>query len=300
MAAYKTVSLGQILDRVFAGRGLLYGDTTLDEKERELYGWHINQHLRVAWDVTRWPQLMKYEERTYRPPFSLATNYSAGLQVWDPETEMYWESLEDDNVGNQPPSDGEADDHWTPAEEMKRYIQLDQPWESNEIDEDGVDLADFAFYDDPLGYPNQRAVAGCQRIADCVMMPANVEVPNEVWIKFKPPAPRISLLEWSGATDYVAGDIRYHATSREAYIATRATTGEEPDTTVEGGNPWSPIGFPAMFEDYVVLAVLAELRSEEQGKYQTKAEAEAELERVVHKKGPQAGSAPRCVVGRRR
>lgn len=299
--AYKTVSLGQIVDRIFAGRGFVYGDVTLTNQERELLGWGINRALRVAWESARYSQLLKLEERTYRPPFSLAVNYSAGLQVWDEATEMYWTSLQDGNVGNQPPADGVADDWWEPADGMVRYVQFDQPWEANEIDEDGVDLNDFAYYESPIGKPNGRRIAGCTRVEDSIVMPAlDAGVPNKVWVKFRPVAPRVSLIAWAVGTAYSAGDLVYHAGSRESYVAVRATTGEEPDTTVEGGNPWSPVGVPAMFEDYVVLRVLADVRSEEQGKYQTQASADEELERVVHKKGPAAGEPARCVVGRRR
>jgi hypothetical protein len=298
--AYKTIKAGVLLDRIFRARGFDPDQVTMTTKERARYGEQITRAVGKAWRETMWPQLMKYELRTYRPPWEIATNYTAGFQVWDTVTEMYWTSLENGNVGNTPPYSKVADTHWTPAADMKRYIQLEQPWEQTGIDEDGVDVNAFAYYEDPLGNPSGQTIPGCRRIEDCVMMPDAAGVPEQVWIRFRPLPPRFALELWNSATDYGAGEHVYLEATRECYVSTRATQNESPTATIEEGNPWSIVGFPAMFEDYVVLAATAENQSEDEGKYKTRALAEEELAELVHRKTAQAGEGTRAVFGRRR
>lgn len=295
--AYKTIKFGVVVERIFRARGFAEDDITLTTKERARYGDLITRMVKRAWDEARWPQVLKVEQRTYRPPFELAASYNTAWQVWEPVTGLYWESLEDNNTGNQPPATGVADAHWKPAEEMTRYIQFEQPWEATAIDEDGVELGDFAYLDDPVGNPAARRVAGCMQIEDCVVMPAGTTVPDNPWIRFKPVSPRFALELWSAGTAYGAGELVYLESTRECYVATAATTGDDP---AESGGPWSVVGFPAMFEDYVVLAVTAECQSEDEGKYETRAAAEEELARVVHKKTAKSGQGGVVRIGRRR
>jgi hypothetical protein len=300
MAAYKTVKFGAVLDRVFRARGFEPDQVTMTAKERWRHGEQITRWCRKAWEKAAWPQLFEYQQRTYRPPWSGTLNYSTGAQVYDETTEMYWTSLQDNNTGNTPPFTKVADTWWTPAVGMKRYIQLEQPWEVTAIDEDGVDVNAFAFYEDPLGNPGARTVIGCRRIQDCIMMPETLEIPAKVWCKFKPVAPRFALELWSGTTAYGAGELCYLESTRECYIATRATENESPIVTVEDGNPWAPVGFPEMFQDFTVLACTAENQTEDEGKYKTRALAEDELDDLVHKKTTKSGEAPRAWMGRRR
>jgi hypothetical protein len=295
--AYKTVKFGTVLDRVFRSRGFDPDQISMTAKERARYGEAITRWTRKAWDEAMWPQLMAYEQRTYRPPYQAEVSYNIGHQVWDETTEMYWESLEDNNVGNTPPASKIADTHWKPAEEMKRYIQFEQPWESVAIDEDGVDVNAFAYRETPIGNPSARPVVGCRRIEDCVMLPDAAVTPDKPWVRFKPQAPRFALELWAVGTAYAAGELVYLEATRECYIATAATTGDDPSAS---GSPWAPVGFPDMFQDYVVLAVTAELQSDDEGKYTTRALAEEELERLVHKKTARAGEGGRVFVGRRR
>jgi hypothetical protein len=300
MSAYKTLKMGVVLDRVFRARGMDPDQVTMTTKERARYGEQITRWCRKAWEKANWPQLFKYEQRTYRPPWADGANYNEGYQVYDAVTDAYWTSLENNNIGNIPPATGAADTHWTPAVDMKRYIQLEQAWEVTGIDEDGVDVNAFAFYEDPLGNPSARVIQGCRRVEDCVMFPNVPNVPNVVWIKFKPVAPRYALELWSGATAYGAGELVYLTATRECYIATRPTTNENPTDTVEDGNPWAIVGFPDMFQDFVTLACKAENQSEDEGKYKTMVLAEDELDDLVHKKTAKAGEGSRVFVGRRR
>lgn len=297
MAAYKTVKMGVVLDRVFRARGFDPDQVTMTTKERARYGEQITRWCRKAWEAAAWPQLFCYEQRTFRPPWQGTVNYNTGAQIYDDTTEMYWTSLVDNNAGNTPPFDGMADTYWTPSVDMKRYIQLEQPWEVTAIDEDGVDVNAFAFYDDPLGNPSARPITGCRRIMDCIMMPELSDIPNVVWIRFKPVAPRYALELWSGATAYGAGELVYLAETRECYIATRATENESPTETIDDGNPWSIVGFPDMFQDFVTLACTAENQSEAE---EARALADEELADLVHKKTTKAGEPSRIFVGRRR
>lgn len=295
--AYKTIKFGAVLDRVFRARGFDPDSVTMTAKERARYGDAITRHCRRAWDEAMWPQLMAYEQRTYRPPYSAAVNYGLAHQVWDDATAMYWESLEENNVGNTPPATKIADTHWKPAEEMYRYIQFEQPWEATAIDEDGVDVNAFLYRECPVGNPSARPVAGCRRIEDSVMVPTGAVAPDRPWIRFKPVCPRFALELWVVGTAYAAGELVYLESTRECYIATAATTGDDPSAS---GAPWAPVGFPDMFQDFVVLAVTAELQSDDEGKYKTRALAEEELERLVHKKTARAGEGGRVWIGRRR
>jgi len=295
--AYKTVTVKHIADRIHRSRGFDPDQVAMTVKERERYGDVITRHLRRAWDEAMWPQLMALEQRTYRPPWDATVNYSAGHQVWDATNKRYRQSLQDDNTGHTPAAAGEDDDWWGEVEDFVKYIAFEQPWETTAIDEDGVDVREFAYYTSPLGDPEARRVAGCRRLADCIIMPRLADVPDEVWIRFRPIAPRFSLAEWSDSTEYARGDVCYYAADGNCYQASAPTTGETPG---ESGSSWAAVGFPDMFQDFVVLACLAELQSDDEGRYKTRALAEEELERVAHKKLTQAGEAPRVSIGRRR
>lgn len=295
--AYKTVTVKHIADRIHRSRGFDPDQVDMTVKERERYGDVITRHLRRAWDEAMWPQLMRVEQRTYRPPWDAEVNYSAGHQVWDAANGRYRQSLQDGNTGNTPAAAGEADGWWGDVEDFVRYISLEQPWEPVAIDEDGVDVREFAYYTNPIGDPAARRVAGCRRLADCVVLPDLADVPDEVWIRFRPAAPRFTLAEWSAAAAYAAGDVCYYGADGNCYQAGAPTTGDNP---AAAGGPWNAVGFPDMFQDYVVLAALAELQSDDEGKYKTRALAEDELDRLAHKKLTQAGEGARVFAGRRR
>jgi hypothetical protein len=88
-------------------------------------------------------------------------------------------------------------------------------------------------------------------------------------------------------------DLAYVAADLKCYRALAATTGEAPGSTPE---KWAEVGIPKMFGEYLRLRCRADAASDDEGKWKSMAEAEAELDRLRanYLVGSQADA--RCVV----
>lgn len=270
--AYETITAGALLDAIHQQNGFDPDHMDLTDKERGHYTLLVNQAIRRAWEAEIWPQLVVTEKRHYRPTWTEGQNYPAGYEVW--HGSGYWRSLQAANVGNEPADDSTW---WEAAEgDMIYYIAFDQPWETEVIDETGVDWERCIFDGSPLRNPDRAPVEGCRPFEQSILVPPDV-APLEPWVRYRPKRPRISFVEWDEATGYAAGDVRYRTETRQAYRALQASTGKTPETSTEY---WGAVGVPAMFEDYIRMTVGAQRMSEDEGKYKAQTQAENELERV--------------------
>jgi hypothetical protein len=168
---------------------------------------------------------------------------------------------------------------------MPRFIQLYQPWETFIIDEDGVDLADFAFSSDPRLNPGLRAMQGCDWWMGAITMPAIAG--NTVWVKFMPEAPQISLIEWEDDTDYAAGDSCYVALTGKCWQALDDSTNVEPGTD---DSKWIEVGVPEFLAEYLSEVLLGEWLTEQEGKYEKLGRAGQILEELAARKFERRGT----------
>jgi hypothetical protein len=277
--SYKTIKAGTMLETVLRSRGFDPDYTTLSVKEKDSYGTMVNQALRTAWEAHRWPSLLVTEQRQYRPTYSATATYSTGHQVY--YGEAYWGSLVDANIGNTPV----AGANWTllTYETMIPFLPMSQSWLDStartvqEFDASGVDLRAFAYDADPLLTPGAQAIKGCQFWEESVVLPAGVDTPLRPYVRFKPVSPEISYTEWVIGTAYSAEELVYVAADKECYKSLAPTTGDTPSTSP---TKWAPVGIPKMFGEYIRLRVRSEMASEDEGKWKTLAEADAELDRL--------------------
>jgi hypothetical protein len=78
----------------------------------------VNANLAQLWPKGRWPGVMRIERRQFRATWLVGTTYgaptaTAGVEVLDPATEEYYQSLHSANVGNAPTTGGvENSAHW--------------------------------------------------------------------------------------------------------------------------------------------------------------------------------------------
>jgi hypothetical protein len=73
-------------------------------------------------------------------------------------------------------------------------------------------------------------------------------VSTTVYVKFRRLPPRFTRVAWDPTAGYAEGDIIYYATTGECYQA----------QTVSAVETWVKIGFPAIFESFVVLAAASD------------------------------------------
>lgn len=280
--AVRMVGMGKIADGVI--RKLQYepDSYTLSGRDRETLADSINEALAELYSDHTWPQLRRCELRTYRAPHSMTETYAAGDEVWLANAAEdgggdYWRALSA-NTG-VPPADGSAAWERIPEDELLKFIEFEQPWESWAIDEGGYDLTDFAFEEDPRYTPNLEPIKGCAvgDFMDSVTLPE--EAPKRVYIKFIPRRPKADFTEWAAATDYVAGDTCYLTLTRQTYLALRESLNKSPD---ESPDDWAEVGVPEIFARYLKLRAVADWKTEDDGRDRAKAEADAELGRLAN------------------
>lgn len=288
---YRAVTLRSVLDRIFRSRGFDPESVAMTPRECLVYCDLVNRWLRRAWDAAHWPQLRICQKRYFRARWSAAVAYPPGSEVW--HGGRYWACAEGAAAGAEPGADG-AWGEITGA--FTRFLTLATPWDAVAVDEAGYDLGAFAYADYPVGNPGARAIP-CQQFADAIVLPDDaVTADGGVWCVFKPECPRFTMEAWDAGRLYAAGDAVYVPGDGNDYLALRPNDGADPLAALED---WARLGFPEMFSDYVVLGAVSELQSDDEGKYKTRAMAEDELDRLVHKKTALAGAAPRARVRRR-
>jgi len=275
--ALRMVKAGKIADGTVRLMGWEPDAYTLSGRDRETLTDSVNEGLAELYGAQKWPQLVRVELRTYRPAHSMTETYAAGNEVWLADAEAdeggdYWKALAA-NTGVLPADGGGV---WERAEELIKFIALEQDWEAWAIDENGVDLEDFAFEDDPRVNPDLHPIEGCRFWMDSVILPK--EAPKRVYVKFVPRRPAVDYTEWLVGTAYVRGDVRYRTATGTCYTALRDNTGATPETSPDD---WAEVGIPEIFAVYLKLRALAAWKTEDDGRGKAVAAAEDELGRLA-------------------
>ena len=226
----------------------------------------------------RFPQMQRVEYRRYRPTWS-------SMADWREKMECYWDGtywrLESaaDNAGQTVPgTDGSV---WRALkmEEVAAFIEWEQPWEQTAIEPGGVDVQAFAYGSDPKYCPDATPIKGCRMTEMGVSIPA--PAPVGVFVKFIPQPCEITFTEWSAESDYAAGDLVYVTAQKECYMATSAgTRGVQP---LADTSHWWPVKISSTWLKYFTLLAASEIQTAEQGRYQTQAAAETEMQSLCER-----------------
>ena len=255
------IQLGSILESACAMAGYDMQYQTAPVRWRVMAAAAVNEGLRRI-HAEKFPALRRIEFRRYRPTeaeLSSAINaYAEGQECWHEGS--YWRR---EGTG------------WRELkmDEVAAFVAFDQPWEATEIDPGGVVKDAFAYEADPKYHPEAAPIPGCNWFEDGVSLPA--PAPKGVFVRFVPKAPRISFVEWSGERAYARGAGCYVSADRECYVALAdiAPAGDAPSANAA----WRKIRVRDEFETYLTELAAANLQSEDQGRYQTKAAAENEF-----------------------
>jgi hypothetical protein len=232
----------------------------------------INTRFLEAYQSEFWPSIMLVEQRRYRPSYSVSSNYITDDEIWDPTTELYYRSLQDNNVGKVPGTDLTWWDEITAYDtDFIAYIDFEQ---DGETIIGAVDTEDCLFDKDPRIYRNAGRVRNIHLLGNKILVEDH-SIPSKPWLKFRPRPPQFSLTEWSGTTAYSIGDLCYLDATGETYKAITSSTNKNPSTDITA---WEPVSFPAFLRNYVVHAVASDRLTEEEGRYKEEARANDILE----------------------
>jgi hypothetical protein len=76
----------------------------------------VNTQLAMLWPKGKWPGITRVEQRSFRAFWSSGTTYSNGataaVEVFDPETDKYFQSLRAANLNHPPTIDDEENSAW--------------------------------------------------------------------------------------------------------------------------------------------------------------------------------------------
>ena len=280
---YKSVKFGAVLDQLRRGMGYDPDTVTPTAAERVRDAEILDRMLEVAWQAYLWPQLLIVSKRRYRPDWNAETNYLAGEQVWRESGDFaHYCRAAVNNVGVDPATDLTEATWVADPEEFITNVELTQWWESQEID--GFDLNTCATVHDPLVYLKPGYIQGVELWEQSLLMPPGA--PSAVYIRFRPARPRFSSQLWSASTLYATGELAFRASENSCYVALQPSTNQSPENMP---TYWAPVGFPEFLVRYCVWSGVAEMQSEDSGKYKTQAKAEAELDRLIEVHGTRSG-----------
>lgn len=267
----RTTTPGRIIARAARKRGWDVTSWTATGANMDLFEDALNDAIKIAYGVQKWPELMRVEERQFMPSWAIGAPSVKGNYVY--HEGAYWKCLVA-NTGTEPGTDVII---WTSdVSDMPRLIQWAQPWEAFIIDPCGFDLFDFAFESDPRLTPGIRGIAGCGIWMDSVVMPH--DSPATVWVKFMPEAPRFSFEAWVDDEPYVIGDVRYVADDGKCWQALKDNTNVEPGTDETA---WMEVGVPEFLAEYLAEYLVAEWVTEQEAKYEKHGRAKQILEEVA-------------------
>lgn len=292
--SYKTVKFGTVLDQLRRGMGYDPDTVTPTAAERVRDAEILDRMLEVAWQAYLWPQLLVVSLRYYRPDWEADKSYAAGEEVWRESGDFAHYCRAKQNHSGQDPATDSTETYWeADPEGFIPNIAFQQWWEADEID--GFDLGSCVTTQDPLTVLNPGFVRDVQVWEESLLIPPDTA--DCVYVRFRPARPQFGGVLWSSGTDYATNDLVYLVSSREAYIALQPGTNKNPATET---SYWAPVGFPEFLVRYCVWAGVAEMQSEDSGKYKTLAKANEELERLMEVHGTRAGQASKIGIRRYR
>ena len=267
--------LGTILENAARLAGRDPATVPIPEGWKVLAGMALAEGLNTL-AAEKFPLMQRVEFRRYRPDWQDLQPYSRCMEVW--HIDRYWR-LEDASAQGEP---GVADG-WEAlgAGDVAAFVAFDQPWEQTVMQSFGIDTTRFAYKADPRYNPDATPIRDCRLCDLGVLIPA--PAPDGVWVKFIPEYPSVTFEDWASGTLYAAGDTVYRPSTHDVYQCVE----EIPDPSVapesDTSGRWRPVRVRGEFAAYLTRLIASDLLTEDQGKYQTKAAADAELERLIER-----------------
>ena len=266
----RTTSFGVILENAARLAGRQVGLVGVPENWKALAALAINDGIRRI-TAEKFPMMRRVEFRRYRPTWTTNTGWTPGQECW--YNGHYWQLYSDSPTG----APGDVDSGWCMLKmsEVSAFIEFEQPWEPSAIDSGSVDVNRFAYVADPRQNPNATPVkvVGLGALGILLQAPA----PEGVYIMFTPRLPNVSFVEWDDDLAYQAGAVVYLSATKDCYQAVAdvaAGAASSPSTN----SSWIQIRVPDVFEPYLTRLAAADLLTEDQGKYQTRAAADKEFD----------------------
>ena len=263
------VKFGTILEDACRLAGRDPFDSAIPSGWKVLAAMTINAGIREL-AAEKFPMMQRIEYRCYRPTFDESVRYDIGHEVWF--NGDYWRYEEDI------PGVPGMDNGWRKLkmEEVNAFISWEQPWENTIMDSASVDLTRFAYTADPRYNPNATPIHGCGMCELGVLIPA--PAPKGVYVRFVPEMPSINFTDWAADAEYAAGDVVYDDVSKDVYVAVAYVSagGSAPSMCTTG--EWQSVRIRREVQMYLTRLVAADLMTEDQGKYQTRAAADREFD----------------------
>jgi hypothetical protein len=248
----------------------------LSQRTRLVVAFAINNCLQRIY-AEHFAQLRRIEFRRYRPDWSDDVVWIDTMECW--HAGSYWRL--DASAGSGAVEPGMAGSGWRPLDmkEVAAFIAFSQPWERAVIDAGGVDLAAFAYPADPKYNPSAAPIKGCSMSALGISIPA--PAPAGVFIVFQPRFPRIAFVDWTSGTSYPAGSVVYRPDAKDVFLALDDASGSVPPEADSA--TWAVLRIEDDFEEYMVRSAAAELMTTDQGKHQSRAEADHAFDRICER-----------------
>ena len=264
--------LGTILENAcrLAGRDVEVG---IPSGWKVLAGMTINSGLQTL-AAEKFPIMQRIEFRRYRPSWAEGVSYEKLHEVW--HSHAYWRLVDPESQGEPGVADG-----WRKLDdgEVAAFVAFEQPWENTVMQSFGVDTARFAYVADPRYSPDATPIRDCRLCELGVVIPA--PAPKGVWVRFIPEYPAISFIDWVSGTIYAVGDVVYRPETRDVWQLAQEIDVQEATVAPEASEKWRPLRVRGEFAAYLTRLVAADLLTEDQGKFQTRASADAELDRLI-------------------
>lgn len=276
----RTTNFGTILENAARLAGRQVGLVGIPENWKALAALAVNDGLRRI-SAEKFPMMRRVEFRRYRPTWVTNAGWTPGQECW--HNGAYWQLYGDSPTG----APDELDSGWRKLKmsEVSAFIEFEQPWEPTAIDSGSVDYTRFAFAVDPRQNPQAAPLATCGMSDLGVLLQS--PAPEGVYVQFVPRMPNISFVEWSDELAYQAGDVVYQTGTKTCYQAVADVASAE--TAPSSNDKWIPLRVPDAFETYLTRLVAADLLTEDQGKYQTRAAADHEFEELCERYHEGAG-----------
>ena len=100
----RTVTYDYVLQRACELTGRVF--STLTTEESNLFRTFISMSLRSAWECFDWPEQTVYQQEFFAPNYSSAQSYSAGMVVYYPTEQKYYQYVGAINSNNPPTLNG--------------------------------------------------------------------------------------------------------------------------------------------------------------------------------------------------
>lgn len=289
----RTVKIGEIVENATRLAG--YDPTTagVPDNWRVTIAFAVREGWRKLYEA-KLPVMRVVEFRRYRPTWTAAGGFTsaegAQMECW--YAEHYWR-LAVGGDGTVAPSLAAGNPWELIKDGMAKFVALDQPWEGTVIDPAGINIEAFAYAADPTYWPKAAALHGCELADGAVVLPPNA--PDGVYCRFTPEVPKVCVTEWATGAEYVEGDVCYVTADKEMYrCVADVTSGTAPGSDAEH---WEAVRAPEFAEAYLTKLAGSYLLTQDTGRFQTKAEADHELEEIVTKYTQDVGAC-RPKVGR--